>query len=480
MTLQRFGHTAIALLLAALGGVCAGGEIVTFQPGRPLPAPVLEHLPMRAVVAEFVDPEQSSIGKELSYLVWREILTAISDQRGAGVILARTPGGARVADLLKTDYHEAALRIATAQGARMAVWGAVDQEEGAVHIATYLSMLGDAKDSELALRLKTSRADTGLGARITRTKFNFPVVVHKREGLFSRWVVTRAGAKVMAEPGAGRVIETPAAGTALQATDMRDEWFAVRLPSGRNGYIGVGNVDLPPRGVSVAAGQDLWAEPRAASGRAGRTDSTIATVVDMRYVPQTGLWYRVRFANQTGWIHANRARALFTLPMIHFVAGLYRYQLGRWDDAVREFETYVQSPGARTDNASLSTAYQLLGASRLMLASSKGGDVTGAKGWEDDFARALTHTPFDPAIYTLRAVAQTAVKRNLEGVSADLEKALELDPSNGDARNVTVRIDAYVKGQASPLRDMGVQSNDQQRRQVRQLTDKYRLESVPR
>lgn len=471
----------LPVLLALLNGLCQAGEIVTFTPGKPLPAPVLEHVAVRAVVAEFVDPDQSGLGKELSFLLWREVLSAISDQRGAGVIIARTPGGTRVSDLLKTDYHEAALRIAMAQGARMAVWGAIDEEGGALHIATYLSMLGDTRDAELALRIRTSsRGDTGLGVRITRTKFNFPVVRRKREELFSRWVVSRPGARMWSAPGTGPSVAV-APGTALQGIGMREEWMVVQLAGGRTGYIKVGEVDLPPATVAVDAGQSLWAEPRADSARIGRTESMTASVVDQRWVAGRGLWYRVSFGARAGWIQAGLVQPTYLLPMVHFVAGLYRYQLGRWDDAVREFERYVNSPEARDDNASLSTAYQLIGASRLMRASAqKNGDASLAKGWEDDFARALQYTPYDPAIYTLRAVAQTAARRSLEGVGVDLDKALELDPGNRDAREVAGRIDAFVRGRDSTLQSLGLSTGDLQRRQVMQLTEKYRILATPK
>ena len=39
------------------------------------------------LIAEFLDPGDTGIGKSLSYLVWRELLTAIGNQTGKSVIL---------------------------------------------------------------------------------------------------------------------------------------------------------------------------------------------------------------------------------------------------------------------------------------------------------------------------------------------------------------------------------------------------------
>ena len=147
---------ALATLLLA-PAVAFGGDIVGFQPGRPA-APVLPHTKLRAVVAEFLDPGNTGLGKSLAWLLWREILTAIADQAGAGVILARAPGGTRLVDLLQERYHESALEAAKGQAARMALWGVVEEEGGRLFVGTYLSILPDARNAELMLRLVTPGA----------------------------------------------------------------------------------------------------------------------------------------------------------------------------------------------------------------------------------------------------------------------------------------------------------------------------------
>ena len=174
----------IAALLAVAALACApaaqaGDAVTTFQPGR-LPPEALPHLQVKAVVAEFLDPDGTESGKEIGYLIWREILTALSDQRGAGVIIAHPPGNQRLVDMLRQSYHQAALQIAESQKARMAVWGSVSELDGRLALDSYLSLVGEAVGEELALRMNWSNSpgaksnDTGLSARITRTRFNFP------------------------------------------------------------------------------------------------------------------------------------------------------------------------------------------------------------------------------------------------------------------------------------------------------------------
>lgn len=178
------------LLLAAAAFAARAGDITVtkFEPGAPLPKKVLEHVALKGVIAEFIDPERSELGKEIAYLLWREVLTAISDQKGAGVILARAPGNERLVDLLAQNYHEAAVRIAQGQGARMAVWGSVAESGGRVYVDTYLSLIGEAERNELLMRLTTRGADTGLVARIPRTRFNFAPAYVGRSGQ-RRWAI---------------------------------------------------------------------------------------------------------------------------------------------------------------------------------------------------------------------------------------------------------------------------------------------------
>lgn len=262
------------LLLAAAAFAAHAGDITVtkFEPGAPPPKKVLEHVALKGVITEFIDPERSELGKEIADLLWREVLTAISDHKGAGVILARAPGG-------------------------------------------------------------------------------------------------------------------------------------------------------------------------------------------------------------EGWVAATAVRPRFSVPVVHFVAGLYRYQIGRWEDAAREFDQYLRAPGVAADNASYATACQLLGASRLASAS-RAESLPGASGWEDAFERAIRATPCDPAAYTLRAVSTIAVRRTLEPAVGDLKRALELDPQHADTRAALAQISAHASGTSSRLQPLKLApASPALRRALEALAKRY---AVPR
>jgi tetratricopeptide (TPR) repeat protein len=225
----------------------------------------------------------------------------------------------------------------------------------------------------------------------------------------------------------------------------------VLLPDGRHAQVDIAAVDLPPRAVLAPAGLALSEQPREAAPThtAGPQDSE-REVVDMRWV-QGQTWYRLASDGAASWVPAWRVRARRLLQAVHFVAGLYRYQLGRWDDAVREFDLFTRSPGVEEDNLSLSTAYQLLGASRLM-AASKAYRLPQATGWQQDYANALRQTPQDASIYALRGVAELAVRRKLDAALGDFAQALRLDPGQGDAQQALRALDASARQGAGAQR----------------------------
>ena len=102
------------MIIFACSSFAHAGELVTtrFKAGSQTGRVALPHLINKGVVTEFLDLNDTGIGKSVGYLVWREVLTAISDQARAGVIIAHPPGETRVVDMLKDNYHLAAVDIA--------------------------------------------------------------------------------------------------------------------------------------------------------------------------------------------------------------------------------------------------------------------------------------------------------------------------------------------------------------------------------
>jgi tetratricopeptide (TPR) repeat protein len=436
--------------LAAAPAVLAGDAVTAFQPGK-LPPEALPHLQVKAVVAEFLDPDKTELGKEIGYLIWREILTAISDQKGAGVIIAHPPDNQRLVDMIQQNYHQAALQIAESQKARMAVWGSVSELDGRLALDSYLSLVGEVVREELALRMNWAASpdakpnDTGLSARITRTRFNFPRVWRTRDQLFVRPLLVQVDTAIRDRPSKeiGKVLARARANESLQSEGMLGNWFRVRTRGGVAGYVDAWDVYVPPRQVSASGKEPVLAKPASGAKPIATTAPAAGYPVKASiYVDKVGLWYQIETPAGIGWVRAFRMRTQFSLPVVHFAAGLYRYQLGRYDDAAREFELFTRMDGVREDPASLSTAYQLLGASQLMGVSKARKSVAGFDLHDRALKEAISITPYDPGAYALRAVATLAAKQSVSAALPDLQKALQYDPSNRDARITLDRLKA--------------------------------------
>jgi len=450
--------TRRALLLlvpvyACLLTLAHAGEIIRFDAGPQARSDVvLANVPVKALVTEFLDPGNTGLGKSVAYLAWREILTAISDQAGAGVILARSPGDRRLTDLLEQAYHEAAVRIAREQHASMAVWGAVNAAGDDVYVSTYLSILPEAAGMQLKLRLAGEPPlPAGLEAGIERTNFNFPPAETTRAQLFQRPVVTRQDAvlRAAADPSSPSLGRAPKA-KALAAVDMDKGWFKIRLADGRSAYVDNSMVDVPPPTVDAQVKIGLAKSPAA---RPGASMALVGSykVLDMRYVERKGLWYELAVNDTRGWVPASQVRPRFSLPMVHFVAGLYRYQLKRYDDAQREFTQYATAPEAAADNASLATAYQLAGASMLL---AKRTVFEASPAALEQFSKAVEVTPYDPLAYSLRALSSLALRRQAGTALTDLEQALRLDPDNATAARITGMLERELKSDHGTLKQM--------------------------
>jgi len=446
----------------ALATPTMAGEIVGFQPGKPA-APVLQQTRLRAVIADFLDPGGSGMGNAISLIIWREVLTAIADQAGAGVILAKAPGNRPLVDLLQERYHEAALDAARSQAARMAVWGSVEEHDGRLFVSTYLSIIPDARSAELMLRLEGQPPlGADVAAEIPHSRLNLPLVETKRQSLLQRSVVMRNGAVIRKRPDSRAAeVTRPAVGSALEVSDLVDGWFKVDVPNLGPGYVHHSVVDVPPQLVDVRG-----ATTRLSSAPGGRAGSPVPPgsyrVVNMRYAGGSGLSYEIAVSGARGWVLATAVRPRFSLPVVHLVAGLYRYQLGRYAEARGEFEQYLASPGVDTDNASLAMVYQLLGASQVV-----GKDALSLRSASappiEAFTRAIELTPYDPAAYNLRAVAVLALRGRLGEMLPDLAKATDLDPDNPRARSlITLLNRVTTTGEPSGLRRLVADANDRQ------------------
>ncbi|MDH3604937.1 MAG: hypothetical protein OEU26_35485 [Candidatus Tectomicrobia bacterium] len=108
----------------------------------------------KVVVTEFLDPGETGLGKALSYLVWRELLTAIGRTPTDIVFVpaAAMEGGL---EQLKATRHRAALEVAQRYKASLALWGEVKMRgqgrQARLLVQTFVTLNPDVRDGNLAL-----------------------------------------------------------------------------------------------------------------------------------------------------------------------------------------------------------------------------------------------------------------------------------------------------------------------------------------
>lgn len=422
----------------------AGDVIVGFAPGKAPGAERLANVEVKGLVAEFLDPGDTGLGKSLAFLLWREILTAISDQAGAGVILAHSPDQRRLTDMLQSDYHRAAVEIARSQKARLVLWGAVNQAQDKIYVQNFLTLLPELIQDDLRLTLKImERPEKGFSVEITRTRYNFAVVETSRPQLFERAIIARGATPVRERPhGESREVKRTAAGEALQSVDMEGAWFKVRLKDGRIAWIENSQVEVPPRFVYAERSKvSLRNTPEtpAVSGKVNLRGTY--RVLDSRYISGKGSWYRLDLPGGPGWIEAYLVEPQFSLPAVQFTAGLFRYQCRKFEEAQKAFAAYLRQAADSNERVNLAAAYQMYGASSIML----------KRPGPEDFSRGLSAmgkasvlTPFDPAVYNLRALTRMAATQKTTDALLDLEKALELDRLNSQSQSLLAAFSALA------------------------------------
>jgi hypothetical protein len=464
---RRAACVLFALLALATRGAGAGEQVMAeFKNARSATPEVLRHVRDKGVVAEFLDPGDTGLGLSLSYLLWRELLTAVSDQAGAGVLVAVS--GERLVDLIDQDYHEAALRIASNQQARLALWGAVDAEGDRVFVDTYVTVLTEGRASDLRLRLgarvlagppaearKVQEAASIFEARLARPRFGLATVATTRAELFERPLIAE-GTLLLRErpaPDAPVLVRVPP-GSVLQSVDMDGGWFKVRLTDGRPGYLPAGRQEGSTGTLVALRVPPKWVEANATGvvlrGGPGRDAASLGTrdlrgrfqVRDMRYRTGQGLWYRIALEEGEAWVPGLAVHPRFLVPAVHLAAGLYRYYAERFPDAAAEFQQFLEAPGVTESPANLAAAQQLLGASLLPAGQTK-------PAWQA-FTKAIELTPYDPDVYMVRSVACVGLGR-AETALDDVSRALELDPRNERARAFAWSISEVAEGRAHPL-----------------------------
>lgn len=422
---------AFVLLLATGSSVeAAGSGPYKFLPGGNMLSEWWPPLQNRGLVAEFLDPADTGLGKSLSHLIQKELLTAIRDQVGAHVIYAHLPDGPSPMEMLKRNYHVAAMEIAKRQKATMILWGVVHEHGNQIFVRTYLTLTPELFRG-IVLRLSYSPGwFAELKAEIPRYRFNFALVRTTRAELFTRPLITTRESTLRARPcetapAQGRVPR----GMIVKAIDMNGAWFKVQLSEGSSGFIKSKEVEVPPRQVEALRTRvNLRNGPGTDYGIKKTMDLMgVFEVLDMRYRREHGLWYRLSVDGSDGWVAGFLVRPRFSLPVVHFLAGLYRFQGQKFREADQELTQFINTPGVEAGSANLATAYQFQGASRLMVDELRDRAL-------ECFSQAVFLTPYDPDAHTLFALIKIGITKQVGTGLDDLTKALELDNQNQQAR----------------------------------------------
>jgi hypothetical protein len=141
MTRWQVG-VAILLLIALPSAVFAANASFSFV----LPN---EDVGPKVVVAEFLDPGETGLGKALSYLVWRELLTAIG-RTPTDVLFVPAAAMEGGLDQLKATRHQAALEVTQRYNASLALWGEVKMRgrgrQARLLVQTFVTLNPDVRD----------------------------------------------------------------------------------------------------------------------------------------------------------------------------------------------------------------------------------------------------------------------------------------------------------------------------------------------
>jgi len=457
---------AIILLLTLWGNASAGVAIL-FEPGKATGPVVLPHLQNKGLIAEFLDPGNTGLGKSLAYLLWREVLTAISDQAGAGVILAHKQGEFRIVDMLKEDYHMAAIEVAKYHQAPMVLWGEVQEQAGRIFLYSYITLLPELQGSDLFMRISyQKRPLPGFETEIPRSRFNFTLIEADRKEFFDRPLIVRtAKAMLRTRPGETAPLKGQVPkNTVLNGIDMDGPWFQVQQPDGSTAFVNMDEVEVPPRWIEASAYKVALREGPGTDQKIVKRKDLAGTfkVLDMRYRPGHGLWYRFNVDGTNVWVNGSQVRPRFSLPAVHFMAGLYRFQAKRFRDAAQEFSQFIRAPGLKEKNTNLATAYQFKGASELM------GEISRDL---QPFTQAVSLTPYDPAAYNLRGLASLGVTFSLDMALRDLEQALKIDMLNDRSRSLARAFRSFA---SRPIEGFSVSPKN--REDLNRIWTEFRIE----
>jgi hypothetical protein len=459
---------ALAIIVLSLAGlvrpVDAGEVTACFLAGDRATAdrPVPQHETFNSLVAEFVNPQNTGIGRSLSRMFWRELQQSVEDLDGAEVMLAQesddelrqTLYGRHYLDDLGSGYHEAALGLDRSLGVQMSLWGVALEAQDDVFAQSFLTFLPAQEDPWTLLRV-TGRDTTGfeLSAPVGHGRLNFAALDTHRRQLFAGGLTARCppdaecpeGVPLHAGPSNGApIVGHVPVGRSLQAFDMFERWFRVTTGQGETAFIDMRHLEIAPRSLHTTPRTNVHIRPAPGSSRTyGLADlSGDYDVLDVGKDARGRDWYRIDAGGKRGWVAGWLFAPNFTFPAVHFVEGLHRYARHDHDGAIAALERFV-ARGAQESNVTRSVAHQFLAAALLTRDACDPADALEPALAHLDAAVALT--PFDPDVYALRALVRLGSLNDLERSVGELEDAFELDARNIASRDLLREMDEIIQ-----------------------------------
>lgn len=418
-----------------------------------------------AAVAEFLEDNNTEMGKSIAVVLWQEVLMAIGEPTRNQVILIPTTEEQPRPAISPPSRHRRAADLAYRLQVSLVLWGAALGLDRQIIIDSYVTLVPQLVRRVPQLQVASHQSGM-LTVVIPRTRFNFSPAAIKRAHLFARPLVVRHATALRTRPSRGAsVVGHVSAYEILQAQDMVGMWFKVQHPEYGSAYIDSQTVDVSPSEVEfIGSHLPIYARPH--------TNARVLRIMDrpgsfrvlsQRTSPGQVVWYRLAVDDTVGWVSGTNVRPRFSLSVVPFLAGLYHYQMGSYAKAAQAFDHFLTSPDEDLSNSIKAVAYQLRGVSHLAHTPTARKEES-AKALEA-FSEAIRQTPYDVTGYTLRALAtlhRALVDESLllpPQIEEDVKKALELDASDDQARVLAQALETWKQThapQAGFLQPLGV------------------------
>jgi alcohol dehydrogenase (cytochrome c) len=407
--------------------------------------------PLKTLMIGFAPFFGSDPSSSFATVLYSETSGAIDVEGDRNLDLLSDSDVQRAGDRLERGFHHAAMQITRDHEADIGLWGSIatDSTEFGITVQLTLAQLGGLG----YLKLVSTVGAGELEVAVPENRISFVMSVIDRLALVPGFAMARRESTMRSEPSrsSGASLGATKAGEALSVLDVKPGWIKVRAETGREAYLAASDVDLAPRSIEITqdtpvtridpAGPDL---PVPFLIKVGSY-----SVGGMRRVPGKGLWYAIQSGDRV-WLPATSVHARFSVPAVHFIAGLYALHAHNFRDAVHSFEQFINEASVDETNVTLSVAQRLRGIAAL--ASRFAGAIQDPTTPEllAPFKAAADLTPYDPGTLALLALARLAIRSGSDAAVADLTAALDLDHQDPVAKQLLLQLSA-VSVPGSPV-----------------------------